>query len=196
LLGCFPEIRRQIPGARLQVFSSMKVYQISGQKDQESYGALYEKCRATEGVEYIGSVPQPELAQTLPSVAALAYPNTFAETSCIAVMEAMACGCRIITSDLGALPETTAGFGQLLQLVGVDRDVYVRQFTQATVAALRESMAADPSAEALLRRQVDFVNRSYTWRARAGEWTNWLASLSGAAPRPASGLGSCSIRLA
>ena len=36
-----------------------------------------------EGVEYVGSVSQVELAAALKGAMVLAYPNTFAETSCI-----------------------------------------------------------------------------------------------------------------
>jgi hypothetical protein len=71
LLDLFPEIRARVPGARLGVFSSMKVYQTG----EEKYRELYERCRRMEGVEYFGSVGQGELADWLKGAAVLAYPN-------------------------------------------------------------------------------------------------------------------------
>ena len=106
LLEAFPRIRSAIPGARLRVFSSMKVYRVSAEEDQARYGGLYDRCRRMEGVEYVGSVGQGELARHMREAAFLAYPNTFAETFCIAAMEALAAGCQVVSSRLGALPET------------------------------------------------------------------------------------------
>lgn len=177
LLEVFPRIRREVPGTRLKVFSSMKVYALSEADDESQYGQLYRKCRETEGVEYLGSLPQPELARELRSVMILAYPNTFAETSCIAVMEAMASGCHIVTSNLGALPETTAGFARLISVEG-DWEAYKERFVGETVGALRECISPDTTAaETHLRRQVSHVNRSYTWSVRAQEWVDWLSSI-------------------
>ncbi|OAB62972.1 hypothetical protein AY599_14300 [Leptolyngbya valderiana BDU 20041] len=187
LLEAFPSIRNAIPGTRLQVFSSMKVYQVDRTLDESRYGGLYRLCQETEGVEYVGSVPQPQLKEYLNAASVLAYPNTFAETSCISVMEALASGCRVVTSALAALPETTAGFGELLSVPNAfrdslhaafaspgDREVYIREFIDRTVAVLR-----DFDDEAALRRQVDWVNRHCTWENRADEWERWLREIVG-----------------
>ncbi|WP_333157819.1 glycosyltransferase [Microcoleus sp. Pol14C4] len=120
LLKVFPEIRQAVPGTRLKVFSSMKVHQIDDNDNKLFVGQLYRPCQETEFVEYIGSVPPPELVRQLRSVAVLAYLNTYLETSSIAVMEAMASGCRIVTSELAAWPETTAGFARLVSMSGVE----------------------------------------------------------------------------
>jgi tetratricopeptide (TPR) repeat protein len=107
----------------------------------------------------------------------LAYPNTFAETSCIAVMEAMASGCWIVTSNLGALPETTAGFARLISIEG-DWEVYKDRFVEETVQVLTKCIATNTTdSETHLRQQVEYVNSSYTWSVRAEQWVQWLSSL-------------------
>lgn len=177
LLEVFPKIRQAVPGTRLKVFSSMRVYQFAEADDESQYGSLYRRCQETEGVEYIGSLPQPELVRELQSVMVLAYPNTFAETSCIAVMEAMASGCSIVTSDLGALPETTAGFARLIPIES-HWEAYKERFVEETVWVLRQCMVTDTTnAEAHLRWQVEYINRECNWSVRARHWVQWLSSI-------------------
>lgn len=77
LLDIFPHIRQAVPGTRLKVFSSIKVYHVSDVADQENYGELYRQCQETEGVEYIGAISQTELARELPQVTVKAYANTY-----------------------------------------------------------------------------------------------------------------------
>ena len=173
LLEAFPAIRATVPGVRLRVFSSMNVYQTPHDEDQAAYGELYQRCRETAGVEYIGSLPQPALAGEMRNVMALAYPNTFAETSCIAVLEAMASGCTVVSSALGALPETTADFARLVSY-DHGRQRYLSQFVEQVTDVLRKGMGNDALAEALLRRQINYVNANATWEARATQWDKWL----------------------
>jgi glycosyltransferase involved in cell wall biosynthesis/Tfp pilus assembly protein PilF len=170
LLEIFPRIRQAVPGTRLKVFSSMKVYHVSDAADNENYGELYRQCQETEGVEYIGAIPQKDLAKELQKVTVLAYPNTYLETSCIAVMEAMASGCYIVTSDLGALPETTAGFARLIPITP-DRESYKNQFTNAVISALQQL------DESHLRAMVNYINQGFTWSVRSLEWIAWLEGL-------------------
>jgi glycosyltransferase involved in cell wall biosynthesis len=173
LLEAFPRIRTAMPGTRLRVFSSLRVYQAAAEQDESSQGELYRRCREMAGVEYVGSLPQPALARAMRGVTALAYPNTFAETSCIAAMEAMASGCRVVTTAFGALPETTAGFAELVPS-GSSREQYLNGFVEAVVKVLREQEEQPDKEEQLLRRQVEYMNKSVTWTERAREWVQWL----------------------
>jgi len=171
LLEAFPRIRAAIPGTTLKVYSSMNVYGIPA--EQDTYAPLYERCRATEGIEYIGSLPQPALAQELKSATCLAYPNTFAETSCISVLEAMAAGCIIVTTQLGALPETTAGYGHLLLPIS-DQQRYAEMFAAFTTSILEKTRTSPDEYAQQIENQVRYVNQTATWAVRAKEWHDWL----------------------
>ena len=179
LLDIFPKIRSHHPDVKLKIFSSMKVYQVSSAEDEAEYGSIYERFRQMDGVEYIGSIPQSELAAELKKVAVLAYPNTFPETSCIAVMEAMASGCYVITSELGALSETMAGFGSLISLEnGIE--VYKEQFVKITVDILNHLKSdSKTELENKLKEQVRFCNKEYTWKLRAHQWLKHLYKIKG-----------------
>jgi glycosyltransferase involved in cell wall biosynthesis len=174
LLLAFRVIRREIPELRLRVFSSMAIYQVRAAQDE--YRSLYAQC-VTEGHEYRGPLGQAKLAQELRGVAGLAYPSTFAETSCIAVLEAMAAGAFIFTTRLGALPETTNGFAYLVDS-DPDPGMLAERFAAMTIEAWRE-LLADPAAAARRREaQASFVRASYRWADRATEWVSWLEQVA------------------
>lgn len=169
LLLCFPSIRAAIPGCRLRVFSSMGVYQLAPDQEQ-LYPLLYALARDLPGVEYEGSVSQTALAAALAEADFLAYPNVFPETSCIAVMEAMAAGCLVCTSAVGALPETTAGFGFLMDLPS-DVLMMAETFANLLVGVYREACAQPDRYDDAITRQRAHVRTQYNWAQRAREWS-------------------------
>ncbi len=173
LLDAFPRIRAAIPGTTLKVYSSMGMYQIGA--DEDPYAPLYERCRAMEGVEYIGSLPQPVLAQELKNTTCLAYPNTFAEGFCISVLEAMAAGCIVITSELGALRATTAGFGHHLTPPSNEKQ-HADLYADFAVGVLKKSRSSPIEHAQRLANQVRMVNQAGTWAIRAREWHEWLTA--------------------
>ena len=182
LLDAFPRIRAALPETTLRVYSDMRTYRLTPEEDRANFGALYERCRQTPGVEYIGSIAQPALAKALREVWLLAYPNNFPETSCIAVLEAMAAGCRIVTSRFAALPETTGGFADLVDMPVkangyLKEDDYLKLFVEAVVGALNQMRAQPDVVEGHLWKQVGFVNEVYCWPRRARQWTEWLRQM-------------------
>jgi glycosyltransferase involved in cell wall biosynthesis len=174
LLTAFPAIRAAVPECRLRVYSSMGVYQVNDAADD--YRVLYDLARALPGSEYLGSLPQSALAEALAEADILAYPNTFAETSCISVMEAMAAGCLVVTSKLGALPETTAGFGILMDALS-DVVAMTREFTKVLVSVIRMAREKPDQFEDGLRRQQLHARTAYSWARRAEEWEQALELL-------------------
>ena len=175
LLSLFHEVRWEHRDDTLDVYSSMKVYQQDEADDP--YRRLYECCRKLPGARHMGSVSQTELAAALRRASVLSYPNTFAETSCIAVMEAMAAGLYVLTSDLGALGETTLGLGELVPVDGPFPQVgyFAGRYAERLKDVLRRR-AADPAGFAAARfEQVRRFNAECTWSCRARQWEEAVA---------------------
>lgn len=173
LLQCFPAIRARVPDIKLKIHSSMGIYGLAPERDTFRY--LYELARNLPGVDYIGPVPQRELAASLQSAAALAYPTTFDETSCIAAMEALACGADVLTTDRGALPETLNGFGCMLQStelksIFATNEKMANAFIEMVVHRLTQARQNPNEAAARRAAQMEFVRSNYAWDVRAQQW--------------------------
>ena len=92
-------------------------------------------------------------------------------------MEAMAAGCRVVTTDLAALPETTAGFAELIP-PDPGFHVYREEFVKTVVNVLNQSLAnSNGTVERLLRRQLAYAVNECSWDRRAREWDTWLRRL-------------------
>jgi len=165
LLLAFSTIRKHIPECRLKIFSSMAIY---GETDP--YEGLYETARKLDGVEYVGALSQVRLADELAGIDYWTYPSTFPETSCISAMEAMAAGCGIISTELGALPETCAGFGALMDLQPDITPIVAGRFAAHVVNSISNLSWFDREG------QVAYA-RACNWDARAKEWEDYLGSL-------------------
>jgi glycosyltransferase involved in cell wall biosynthesis len=180
LLSVFPEIRRRVNAATLDVFSSMQVYGWNSDDDRKAFGAVYGAAEQV-GVQWRGSVCQPELLQVLARTGLLLYPNTFEETSCIAAIEAQASGCVVITSEKAGLVETVAHGETGICINGDPRsESYQRQFIEACCGLMRNGDLFHGMSVAARNRAF----RRYAWSSIAFEWTSILESIT---PVPVSG---------
>jgi glycosyltransferase involved in cell wall biosynthesis len=178
LLDAFPRIREAIPGVKLRVFSDLSTYHFARQDDP--CVPIYERCISAADVEYHGSVSQAQLASELRSAHCLAYPSTFQETSCITAMEAMAAGCLVATTDLGALPETCGAFGHFCAM-HPDRATLTESYAEHVIGIVQRLQQHTPAVMQRQWEQVYAMNQHNTWRCRAGEWEQWLGRFGVAA---------------
>jgi predicted O-linked N-acetylglucosamine transferase (SPINDLY family)/glycosyltransferase involved in cell wall biosynthesis len=178
LLAAMPALRAAVPGIRLRVFSGMRLYGVAPRDDEFAW--LYDRCRATDGVEYIGPLPQKLLAAAMATADVLAYPCTFPETACIAAMEAMAAGSMIVSTRLGALEETTAGFAFLMEPTS-DKSLLADKYADFLTRRIKQVLEPSSLIVPRLTGQRQFARENYNWERRAEEWERWLLSgLAGA----------------
>lgn len=167
LLKMFPQLRAAVTDLRLNVFSSMKLYGWTWEDDQKEFRSIYEAARQP-GVDWRGSLPQPELLEQLGQTGLFLYPNTFNETSCIAAIEAQASGCVVVTSAKAGLNETVQNGITGICLPGDPASSRYQDEFVRTVSCLLNNPAlmAQLSESA---RQRAFSH--YTWCSIASEWT-------------------------
>jgi glycosyltransferase involved in cell wall biosynthesis len=164
-------IRQMRSDTRFDVYSAMHTYR----RPDADFAGLYNRVRSAPRTLYHGSVAQPVLARELKSAAFLAYPCCFVETYCIAALEAIAAGLKVVSTNLGALRETTLGFADLLPLTADMEDAEIVARYTALLEHNVAAFQASPDAWAAERfAQSQTVSRLCSWRARAVEWENFL----------------------
>lgn len=161
-LACLATVQ-ELP---IDIYSSMAVYQDSDQP----YEKMYENLRANDCLVFHGSVSQTELAAHLRETAFWAYPSIFQECHSIALLEAMAAGCKVITTDL-ALDKSD--FADILPFASATVADYATLLRKNT-----NSFRSRPTEWAQkMFEQVQHINREFTWKKKAEEWETYLLGL-------------------
>lgn len=159
----------------LHVFSSTKIYgkdfAISASGEYED---LFDECRETQGIVYRGFSTNESLRNELHTFDILAYPNTFEETSCIAVIESLAAGLRVVTSNLGALPETTEGWARMYPYL-MNKDMHAEVFASILKEEIEKIKTGELDDHLSLQKQV--YSTRWSWDERIKEWIDLLDSI-------------------
>ena len=82
-------------------------------------------------VNFYGKTPRKTLYKFFADAHIHAYPSTYPETSCLTQMEAMSAGCYTVHTDLGALPETSLGYGIMIPSHELTPERYAEELTKA-----------------------------------------------------------------
>jgi glycosyltransferase involved in cell wall biosynthesis len=186
LLDIFPHIRHEIQTAELWIYCDLYRGIVTG-SDRRYTRAVLRRC-SQPGVRLVGSHPHPILARDLAQAGLWVYPHRprprmgfFAETSCIAAMEAMAAGTPVIASRRGALPELIdSGTNGLLIDGDPSSAAHKTAFVTETLRLLRD----EQDWERLSSNARKTARRDLSWEQRAEEWESTLETLTRARTRP------------
>jgi protein O-GlcNAc transferase len=156
----YKEIKNKHNNASLSVFSGMNIYK---QAEDTKQDEKLDQLKKLPDVNFNKGISQTKLAEELYNLDILTYPNIFPETSCITVLQAMACGCLVITSKLGALEETMNGLNTYINMNIYDFNAqeYVISFINklSVIMNLEES-----SREKMREKNREHIRKNYTWK--------------------------------
>ena len=144
------------PKIVLDVYSSFSIY--GWPERDEVFMELFDQCRNHSACNYHGAVPNDQIRAALKQSHIFAYPSTWPETSCISAIEALSAGLDIVTSSLGALPETTNGFATIYQYVE-DKEQHAKYF----YIALKRTIQNYSTPTQLRKRKLQQIFAAETW---------------------------------
>lgn len=172
LLDAFDLLKRD--DIELHVYSSTIVYG-SGYDAHHgaTYAPLFERAANTPGVIYHGYAPNSEIIKALQQAHIFAYPSMFEETCCLAMIEAGAAGCKLISHNLGALAETGSEFATLVP-IRINEKHIVEEYAKALNTSIDEYWDSQP----LLKRQSEFFNHFYSWDKKVQQWNDVLKKIN------------------
>lgn len=159
--------------AELVVYSSTIIY---GQNYRLTVGSQYEhilnRCKTEEGVVYKGYAANKAVRLALQQSHILAYPSTYIETSCLAAIEAGAAGCQIVTTDLGALPETCGNHAEFVPYTENKQEL-IKNYADK----LSEIMSKYEHDNPKYIEQSTWFNEQYSWENRKHEWQEFFEKI-------------------
>jgi len=156
----------------VDIYSSTKIYGSTfDENEKDKFTDLFDKCKNTKNVNYHGYTFNGEIRRAVEKAHIYAYPSIFEETSCLAVIEAMAAGCHVVTTNYGALPETCGEFATMIEFDSSGQNLIERyaETLNSVIDNYKNNLYKDD-----LEMQIKYYNKNYSWETRIQEWINFL----------------------
>lgn len=177
LLEQWYRIIERVPDAELKIAygfeNTNKIIELMGGESAYHQGFRDSITRLMKqpGVTWLGRLTQGELYEEWFKSNIWAYPNSFAETSCITCMDAQACGTIPITNNLWAVGENVSktAVGKVFPAQPQD-DILVRTyFIEQIINSLKY-----PIGNAPRYKHAKNAIAKFDWKVIADQWKNWI----------------------
>lgn len=157
---------------KLDVYSSTSVYGSGYEAHYYGvYDELFNRAREAKNVNYMGYASNEDIRKAVQEAHIFSYPSIFEETACLSMIEAAAAGCSLVTTDLGALPETGSMYAKMITVKSSEKDIAE---SYAELLNYEINNYWNNENQDVLKEQSDFFNKYYSWERRAKEWNQFF----------------------
>lgn len=163
---------------------TMKIFcETSPSKHAPSDEAYISWLSQQKNIVHVGMVGQVKLLEHMKTATSILIPNPWPETSCITLIEAMAAGLEVITTNRAALPETASGFATLVPIENADDpsrfDMAIdhERFAEEVARIITHQSNFPLQTEDHLRTQINYFHDNYQWSQRVTSWIKLFQDL-------------------
>lgn len=147
----WPEIKRNIPSARLKVIGGYYRFSTNAKPDQQEQDwrvMADDPVNAGLDIEFTGVISQREIADIMTKANFMLYPAAFPETFGISSMESMCYNTPLVTCRFGALEEIAIERANYLVdyaiepnslFTDIDKNSQIKRFVQTTIKAYSDT---------------------------------------------------------
>ena len=164
----FPILKKKYPNIILDIYSSLELYDI---QDNTFLNSLYNDFKNMKNVNYNKPISQIELINKMNESLLFIYPTFIVESFCNCMIEAMSCGCYVLSTNLGALKSVAHPYGTFIDINISDKlnhpyyesitndyiDNIVNESSKIIDLYLNKSVKLDN----YLKNQINFVKKKY-----------------------------------
>ncbi len=167
LLEMWPEIRKAVPDAELEIFYGWQLFDkfYAGNPASMAWKAKMVEMMGQEGIVKHGRLTQPELEKEMRTCGIFSYPAHFGEINCISAIKAQAFGCEPVVINYAALRETVR-YGRK-----VEGDIYddetKEEYKKQLIDALKHPMTKPKRV-----KMMQWANKIYKWSTVAKSWSD------------------------
>jgi glycosyltransferase involved in cell wall biosynthesis len=166
LIDSFEKLNRD--DVEVDVYSSTIIYGSAYHRmHKDKYLGLFDRMLKVPNMYQKGYATNQEIRSALLNSHIMAYPSTFEETSCMSAIEALAAGCKLVSTNLGALPETGNIWADSMTFDNDYKKSAIR-FSKLLNNAIDTYW--DEDVQEKLTEQMAFYNKYYSWDFRIIQW--------------------------
>ncbi len=166
LLEMWPDIRKEVPEAELEIFYGWQLFDkfYSTNPSSMAWKEKMVEMMGQEGIIKHGRLSQPELEEEMKTCGIWAYPTHFGEINCISAIKAQAFGCEPVVVNYAALQETVQ-FGRK-----VEGDIYDDETKEEFKKQLIEALK-NPMGDTQRKTMMHWAKEKYAWEKIAKDWS-------------------------
>lgn len=174
LVPAFEHLAQTYKNIHLDVYSSFQIY--GWDQRDIPYQPVFNRIRNHPQMTYHGFQPNEVVREALKRAHIFAYPNIWAETSCIAAIEAMSAGCDVVCPNFEALAETTSGFATEYQF-NEDMQEHLNVFATHLEHSIVNINSEFTKSRLVAAKSV--IDAQYDWETvRKNQWIRLFKSIA------------------
>jgi glycosyltransferase involved in cell wall biosynthesis len=167
LLTIWPDVRREYPQATLDIYYGRETWGILKQDQLDEIVAMIVKLK-NQGVREKGKIGHKALAEAFQRHSLLTYPcSDLSETYCITVVKSQAAGCIPVTTNMGALKETTRDGTPMITF---NKDNILEDYKQLVLKTMKKIKELSKEELALERIKYQEFAKDKTWKNCVSKW--------------------------